>query len=236
MKLRSKPTSPIHIPILKTALLLFLPSMLFFIGESQAAAPASAASPSSQNGNQDTGLVKESLDQAKIHDVYNSGDFEPVISVLEAFVKRNKTYSQSDSVFIAKHLAVVYSANPATREKGKYYMFRLLELLPSAKLIDMYVSEEVDRIFDKVREEFVGRQRGFGVEPKTINLPDRPGRTPASDPEVKPKESHAWIVWSCVAGGTALLAGGGYLWYQNQDQATTASPEPLAIKVITPKN
>ncbi len=64
----------------------------------------------------------ETLNQAKVHDLYNSGDFEPVIAVLEGFIQRNKTYSHSDSVFIAKHLAVVYSANPATREKGKYYI------------------------------------------------------------------------------------------------------------------
>ena len=63
---------------------------------------------------------------------------------------------------IAKHLAGVYSAHPATREKGRYYMHRLLELVPSAKLVDMYVSEEIDRIFDKVREEFLARQRSFG--------------------------------------------------------------------------
>ena len=40
----------------------------------------------------------------------------------------------------AKHLAVVYTANPQTREKGKYFMRRLPALLPTAKLVDMYVS------------------------------------------------------------------------------------------------
>src|SRR4051812_39482680 len=91
----------------------------------------------------------DTLDQKKIHNDYNDGNFETVTNSLEGFMRRNKTFSHGDSVFIAKHLAVVYSANPATREKGKYYMNRLLELLPSAKLVDMYVSDEIDRIFEK---------------------------------------------------------------------------------------
>jgi hypothetical protein len=32
-------------------------------------------------------------------------------------------------------LAVVDTASPKTREKGRYYMMRLLELVPSTKLV-----------------------------------------------------------------------------------------------------
>jgi hypothetical protein len=99
-----------------------------------------------------------------------------VITSLEAYMRGNKTYSRADSVFIAKHLAVVYSANPVTREKGKYYMNRLLELMPSAKLVDMYVSDEIDRIFDKVREEFLSRQRSFGVDDSMVSMPEKAPR------------------------------------------------------------
>jgi hypothetical protein len=56
-------------------------------------------------------------------------------------------YSLEDSIFIVKHLTVVYMANPATREKGKGYVFRLLELMPSVKIVDMFVSDEIDGIF-----------------------------------------------------------------------------------------
>ncbi len=113
------------------------------------------------------------LEQKKIHQAYNDGNFEIVTHDIELFQKTHKTYSESDSIFIAKHLAVVYSANPATREKGKYYMFRLLEMLPSAKLIDMYVSDEIDRIFEKVREEFVTHQKDFGVDSTRMSMPER---------------------------------------------------------------
>jgi hypothetical protein len=134
------------------------------------------------------------LDQKRIHRDYNEGNFENVIADIEGFQKSNPTYPASDSVFIAKHLAVVYSANPDTREKGKYYMFRLLEMLPSAKLVDMYVSDEIDRIFEKVREEYVSRQKGFGVDaigtvPDRAPVNDRETETAASYPAPAPAAS-----------------------------------------------
>ena len=175
----------------------------------------------------------DTLSQAKIHDLYNGGDFEPVITVLETYIRNHKTYSHADSVFIAKHLAVVYSANPETREKGKYYMFRLLELLPSAKLVDMYVSEEVDRIFDRVREEFLTRQHAFGVDTSSIDLPDRPRRAQPAVSEGG--KSHA-LLWASIAGGGALLVAGTWVWIANRDGESGPAPQSVDVKVITPKN
>ena len=171
--------------------------------------PAAAAAPAA-------------LDQKRIHADYNEGNFEKVTAALEGFMDRNKTYSQADSVFIAKHLAVVYSANPGTREKGKYFMFRLLEMLPSAKLIDMYVSDEIDRIFDKVREEFVARQKSFGVDSAEITSPRKSPVTPVqanpetvaakpaqSAPEKRKTSRTAYF----VAGSAALVVTAGVVTY-----------------------
>jgi hypothetical protein len=151
------------------------------------------------------------LEQKKIHSDYNEGNFESVITALEGFMRRNKTYAHGDSVFIAKHLAVVYSANPATREKGKYYMYRLLELLPSAKLVDMYVSDEIDRIFDKVREEFLARQEAFGVDSAQISLPEKraPARdsaSPGGQPGLRARKQPGMKSAYWIAGGAAALA------------------------------
>lgn len=165
--------------------------------------------------------MPETLDHKTIHGQYNEGDFESVTAALEDFMRRNRTYSHMDSVFIAKHLAVVYTANPATREKGKYFMHRLLELLPSAKLVDMYVSEEIDRIFDKVREEFLARQRSFGVDTSRTVLPARPPSREApanaqAGVREKPERGKAGF-W--IAGGTAIALAGGaaaYLMHQNE--------------------
>jgi hypothetical protein len=154
------------------------------------------------------------LDQKRIHAQYNEGDFDGVVTALEGFKKRNPTCSRADSLFIAKHLAVVYSANPDTREKGKYYMNVLLELLPSAKLVDMYVSDEIDRIFEKVREEFLTRQAAFGVDTARIDAPQSAPRNSRNQvtstiptAKAKPDEkSGSTLYW--VAGGAAVAAAG----------------------------
>lgn len=183
----------------------------------------------------DSSLVKESLDQKKIHALYNNGDFDPVIEVLEGFMKRNKTYAKSDSIFIAKHLAVVYTANPGTRERGKYYMYRLLELLPSAKLVDMFVSDEVDRIFDKVREEFMVRQKHFGVDTAGLALPERPRGE--GEPRKQPvKRKKSWVPWTAaVAAGGVAVAAGAYFILQSDD-GEKAPIEDVDVTVITPRN
>jgi hypothetical protein len=95
----------------------------------------------------------KALDQGRIHAYYHDGEFDKVIQSLEAFSKSGRTCSFSDSVFLEKHLAVVYAANPGTRELGRYHMFRMLDLAPGADLLDMFVGEEVDGVFDKVRKE-----------------------------------------------------------------------------------
>lgn len=137
---------------------------------SEAAAPSASAKPSASAAPAKT----MALNQKEIHAAYNEGDFDKVTNLIDAFNKANKGYSRADSIFIAKHLAVVYSANPQSREKGKYYMYRLLEMMPSAELVDMFVSDEIDRIFDKVRKEFLTRQKAFGVDSSQISMPAKP--------------------------------------------------------------
>lgn len=156
--------------LIRSTLVLFLAAAAF-------ASPAPAKPAAAPAGHAST------LDQKAVHNAYNEGDFEKVTNLIEAYNKANGTYSRADSVFIAKHLAVVYSANPQTREKGKYYMYRLLEMMPSAELVDMFVSDEIDRIFEKVRKEFVARQKGFGVDSTQISSPEKPSTGSAANAE-----------------------------------------------------
>ena len=195
------------------------------------AATAPAVAPAATAG-------ADPLDQKRIHADYNDGNFERVVASLERFMSTHKSYSLEDSIFIAKHLAVVYSANPETREKGKYYMYRLLAMLPSAKLVDMYVSDEIDRIFDKVREEFMTRQKSFGVDTAKVSLPTTsPARdareasaaTPAAPvpaatqrPKAEPANANGNKTAFLVAGGTALVALGvaAYFVFNDEPQKT----------------
>ncbi len=163
------------------------------------------------------------LDQKKIHATYSEGDFESVIAAIDSFTHATKTYSQDDSVFIAKHLAVIYTANPATREKGKNYMFRLLNLLPSAKIVDMFVSDEIDHIFEKVREEYVVRQQMTGQETPShqesnkyatdkMTMQGKESPKPAEpfgrEPTGKSSHPYYWI-----AGGITVFAVTGAAFY-----------------------
>ena len=162
------------------------------------------------------------LDQKKIHTLYFDGDFDKVIATIDTFTRANKTYSKSDSIFIAKHFSVIYSANPATLEKGKNYMFRLLSLVPSAKIVDMFVSVEIDHIFERVKEEYEIKQSASGEEPPTHlesskyavnkmtmneNAQPKPIANTVKD---KPKSSNT-IYW--VAGGVTVIAIAGTAAY-----------------------
>lgn len=161
------------------------------------------------------------LNQARIHGLYNDGDFDRVVALIDSFTAVRKSYSVYDSVFIAKHLAVVYTANPATREKGKAYMFLLLDLLPSAKIVDMYVSEEIDRIFDKVKEEFTVREKlkaDMPSNPEEVNQhvtdrmnpnPDSMPRTPRARDEAKSYARKGLNAKYWLAGGAAVVAIAG---------------------------
>ncbi len=160
-----------------------------------------------------------SIDQDAIHHAYNEGDFDAVLKLTDPFTNGKGTYTRQDSAFVFKHLAVVYSANPKTREKGKFYMYRLLEMLPSAELVDMYVSDEVDRLFDKVRKDFTSRQKNFGVDTTLISLPERqPGAKPAVSaakpvpppeaPKAETRKKRIDPVWYWVAGGGVVVSAG----------------------------
>lgn len=118
-----------------------VPGMLAFVF--LLSAGAGAAQAASQHG----------FDTERIHGYYKDGDFDKVIRDLEGFQKSGRKCLHSDSLFLEKHLAVVYASNPATRELGRYHMHKLLDVFPSADLIDMFVGEEVDAVFDKVRKE-----------------------------------------------------------------------------------
>jgi hypothetical protein len=93
------------------------------------------------------------LEQKAIHDEYVNGNFETVIARINDFQKENPRHSREDSIFIARHLAVVHAANPKSVEAGKHWMYRLILLSPTADLSGMYVSEEIDRLFDRVKQE-----------------------------------------------------------------------------------
>jgi hypothetical protein len=102
------------------------------------------------------------LDQKRVHEEYLNGNFEAVLQRIHAFEKENPDHSREDSVFIARHLAVVLAADPKSVEAGKYWMHRLLLLSPDADLAGMYASEAIESMFAKVKDEDDARTGRLG--------------------------------------------------------------------------
>src|SRR6185295_6399138 len=112
-----------------------------------------------------------------------------------------------------------------------------LRIMPAADLVDMYVSEEIDRIFERIRVEFTRRQAQFGVDTASLALPPRqptqaPAATttsrtasnPASRPPARPAPKEAgWgktALW--VGGSLGLVAAGtgAYFLFSRQGGET----------------
>jgi hypothetical protein len=169
-----------------------------------------------------TGGPTRTLNQTTIHQAYRDGEFERVTQTLQSFISQNPILSSKDSVFVAKHLAVIYAANPQTREKGKYYMYRMLESDPHADLVDMFVSDDVDAAFEKVRKEFKSQHPAAYQRPSGRALTDNDAGTtriststkddkapiamPAKSEIGQSKKSNA--VWWWVAGGAVAVGAG----------------------------
>jgi hypothetical protein len=94
------------------------------------------------------------LDTAKVKKLYQEGDFDQAIAILEASLKDRKVADHRDSVFVFKHLGVMYAANDHSRERGKYFMLQLLTIEPTARIMDMYASDMIYMIFKNIQEEY----------------------------------------------------------------------------------
>jgi hypothetical protein len=166
------------------------------------AAPAASAAPR--------------LDSAKIHTLYVEGEFDEAIAILEANLRDPRQYDHNDSVFIYKHLGVMYAASESTREKGRYYMHHLLLVEPTAKIMDMYASDMIYMIFKNIQEEYEASH----------TRPARPDTTPAvAHTDTRPREPVAveekrsggsGYVW--VGAAAVAVAAGAATWFYMNDE------------------
>ena len=119
------------------------------------------------------GAAEFRVDSTQVDADYRNGEFEKIESALRPILRPGASGNKRDSVLAWKYLAVVYAANPATREKGRYCMLRLLEVDPTADLLDLFVGEQVDDVFGKARRERELTAREVYV----------PSPVPAAEPE-----------------------------------------------------
>lgn len=160
---------------------------------------------------------RAAFDTTSIHKQYLEGDFEEAIDKLETGLKYVTPLSHEDSVFIFKHLGVMYTAKYETREKGKQYMLRLLDVEPTARLMDMYASDMIYMIFKNILDEYelakakLRRTQDLTAANATqeANAADKlNGR----DAKPEKKASYTWIPWTAAA----LVATGGVIYTVTQ--------------------
>ncbi len=98
-------------------------------------------------------VVSDTLNVAAVRREYGEGNFESLTQALESFRGHGHVLRRQDSLVVAKYLGVIYAADPATREKGKYWLFKMLEMDPGAGIVDLFVSEEIHSTFDRAKQE-----------------------------------------------------------------------------------
>ncbi|MEO6094187.1 MAG: hypothetical protein ABIW76_00435 [Fibrobacteria bacterium] len=185
-----------------------------FVGPA-APAPAPAKSAASiKPAAAPKGSSNSAMDTAALHAIYLEGDFDKAIRVMEGALKNEKNaISHSDSVFIFKHLGVMYAATPATREKGRYYMGQLIYIEPTAKILDMYASDMIYLIFRNVQEEFAAKYPNVATPapvavdtlPKTAGPPPDIKPTPVAHGRGRSGKTVYWVAGGAVAVGAVVL-------------------------------
>jgi len=172
---------------------------------------------------------KYTLDTNAVHKLYIDGDFDEAIDRLETGLKYVVPLSHEDSVFIFKHLGVMYTSKYETREKGKQFMMRLLEVEPTARIMDMYASDMIYMIFKNIQDEYELAQmklkRAQGLKDGN-NPPLHQDSTQNPPPETAKSHSYKWVPWTVAVVG---VAGGAILAYNLMDYGKTAQKKDNVI-------
>lgn len=86
-------------------------------------------------------------------EAYRQGDFESIAVTLRPLLTPGHAVSRVDSLFAYRLLGVIYAADPKTREMGRHCWMKLLDMDPQANLVDLFVGEELDHLWEKTRVE-----------------------------------------------------------------------------------
>jgi hypothetical protein len=174
-----------------------------------------------------------SLDQEKIHAWYYAGKVDSAAKAMERFQNQNKSYSRSDSLFLSKHLGVIYSMNPFDREKGKVMFKGLLALDASASLEDMFAPPEVDSIFNGLKPK--PASSSLSAEANAVKSPDASSDSlRSSRPEKDGQEAvignrsqRKRMFW--IASGVAAATAVGVATYYLVSSEPKSQPPTTAV-------
>jgi hypothetical protein len=164
------------------------------------------------------------IDTTVIRRYYMEGDFDPAIDILETALRYKSGFSKSDSIFMFKHLGVMYTAKYETREKGKLFMRRLLEVDPTSRILDMYASDMIYMIFKNIKDEFDASQQ-HSMGPDTAQANGRiNGRGNGRSSRKESSSTYLWLGISAavvVAGGAAT-----YFYFSDEPRVDSEDHQP----------
>lgn len=182
-----------------------------------------------------------SLNRPVISKAYFEGDFDLVANALEAFRKMNPNPTREDRIYAYKYLSVIYAAQPETQAKAESYMYQLLKMMPSIELMDLYISDNIEAIFNNVRMRFEQQQRisRDTVQPSrsAAGAVESRGNAAPSGTE-KPKHDRpgdksgkGGSSWVSLTVGTVGIAAAvlGYVYLNNPSQARGPAPRDTLV-------
>jgi hypothetical protein len=199
-----------------------------------------------------TGIKADgTLDKPTISKAYFEGEFWTVINALEAFRKTDKQVSREDSIYTFKYLSVVYAAEPSTRTKAESYMYQLLRMMPTIELLDLYISDNIQSIFMKVKgifEKMEGTKPADAMAAVPAQPTNQPANQPANQTPVAPVESETakadappagktfnLKIWAPLALGGVGIAAATYFLVSRGEESDAEALRPVDVTMEWPK-
>jgi hypothetical protein len=142
------------------------------------------------------------LPARQIESLYKDGDLDSVVIYIRMGRPQTVFLDSNDSLLAFKYLGVIYSADPKTREKGRYYFNELLKLDAKASITDLLPGESARSAFKEVREEYFELHPGV-APPAAPQAPIALDTVPFTVPRKKRSYTWLWVTGGVAAAGTA---------------------------------
>jgi hypothetical protein len=116
--------------------------------------PATAAKTAPNAQPKKAAAKPVAVDKQSVQELYQSGEFDQLIALLENMRRERSLRDRDDSVFIYKYLGVVYGADMNTRRKAESFLYQMLKLDPRQDLEDLEVGDAILSMFREVRKRY----------------------------------------------------------------------------------
>jgi hypothetical protein len=162
-------------------------------------------------------LTAGAPDLGSLRDAFARGDYQQAKAIVDAYSRSGEAYPLTDSIFISRYGAVLYSLDPNTVDRARYYMLQSLTWVPRDDFADLHPTSETRFILEKIRSEFIDTT-------STDTAPKQAGE------KAKGPERHAImsrrVLW--IGGGGLALVAGGWYWISLQ---SSGNPERKPVRI-----